>query len=66
MRCVFDVLSESGDGQYRIMMYLNFKDYAGLDAVTNIRPANQNSPMEKASVPILASCLDSDTKWGLC
>lgn len=35
------------------------------DAVTNIVLTNQDTPMEKASVQILASYLDSDTKWGL-
>ena len=35
------------------------------DAVTNIQLTNQDSPMEKASAKILASYLDSDTKWGL-
>ena len=35
------------------------------DALTNIQLTNQDSPMEKASVQILASFLSSDTKWGL-
>lgn len=35
------------------------------DALTNIQLTNQDSPMEKASVQILASYLSSETKWGL-
>ena len=27
IRCVFDVLSETSDSAYKIMMYMNFKDY---------------------------------------
>ena len=79
IRCVFDVLSEIEDGRFKIMMYMNFKDYEHYqicentyygyiehyDALTHIQLTNQDSPMEKASVQILASYLDSDTKWGL-
>lgn len=78
-RCVFDVLSETEDRQYRIMMYMNFRDYRNYqkcentywgymehyDAITNIQLTNQDMPMEKASIKILASSLNSDTKWGL-
>ncbi|MGN0404733.1 MAG: helix-turn-helix domain-containing protein [Bariatricus sp.] len=79
LRCVFDILSETESGQYKIMMYMNFSDYdhyqncentywgyiEHYDAVTNIQLTNQDTPMEKASIQILASYLDSDTKWGL-
>lgn len=79
IRCVFDVLSETENNQYRIMMYMNFKDYQNYqncentywgyiehyDALTNIILTNRDTPMEKASVQILASYLASDTKWGL-
>ncbi len=79
IRCVFDVLSRSETDQYRIMMYMNFQDYKHYqkcentywgyiehyDAVTNMQLTNQDMPMEKASVKILASSLYSDTKWGL-
>lgn len=79
IRCVFDVLSRADDGQYRVTMYMNFKDYANyqkcentywgymehFDAITNIQLTNQDTPMEKASIKILASFLPSDTKWGL-
>ena len=60
-------------------MYMNYTDgknyqncentYYGTmehyDAMTQISLVNQDTPMEKASVQILASYLDSDTKWGL-
>lgn len=79
IRCVFDVLSETYTSGYKIMMYMNFKDYDNyklcentywgyiehFDALTNIQLTNQDSPVEKASVQILASYLDTDTKWGL-
>lgn len=78
IRCVFDVLAKE-DEKYRIMMYMNFKDYENYqkcentywgyiehyDAITNIQLTNQDMPMEKASVKILASSLLADTKWGL-
>ena len=35
------------------------------DALTHISLTNEDSPIEKASVQILASYLDSDLKWGL-
>ena len=79
MRCVFDVLSETEDHRYKIMMYMNYKDFQNYqncentyygyiehyDAMTHITLTNQDTPMEKASVQVLASYLDSDTKWGL-
>lgn len=79
VRCVFDVLSKMESNQYRIMMYMNFKEYRNYqncentywgyiehyDALTNIILTNRDTPMEKASVQILASYLPSDTKWGL-
>ncbi len=78
-RCVFDVLSETSDSAYKIMMYMNFKDFDDYrtcentywgyiehyDALTHIQLTNQDTPIEKASVQILASYLDADTKWGL-
>lgn len=79
IRCVFDVLSQAEDNRYKIMMYMNFKNFETYqncentywgyiehyDALTNIILTNQDTPMEKASVQILASYLDSPTKWGL-
>jgi len=79
IRCVFDILGATEGHQYKIMMYMNFKEYNNYqncentycgfiehyDAMTNISLTNQNTPMEKASAQILASYLDSETKWGL-
>lgn len=79
IRCVFDISAEIEKSKYKIMMYMNFEDYnnyqncentyAGYiehyDAMTNIFMTNLNTPMEKVTVSILASFLDSDTKWGL-
>ena len=77
--CVFDVLLQSEDSRYKIMMYTNFQDYASYqncettywgymehyDAITNVILTNQDSPMEKAHGQILATYMNSDTKWGL-
>ncbi|MFZ5967464.1 MAG: helix-turn-helix domain-containing protein [Bacillota bacterium] len=79
MKCVFDVLSEAGESRYKIMMYMNFKDYdhyqncentywgyiEHYDALTNIIMRNKDTSMEQITISILASFLDSDTKWGL-
>ena len=79
IRCAFDVLAEIGKGRRRIAMYMNFSDYAQYqqsensywgfiehyDAVTNIALVNQDLPMERASLQVLASFLNSETKWGL-
>lgn len=79
MSSVFDVLSQSDNNQFKIMMYMNYKDFSTYqncettyygfiehyDSITNIMLTNQNSPIEKASAQILASYLDSDSKWGL-
>ena len=79
IRCVFDILSPTEGSRNKIMMYMNFRDYAEYqncentsrgyiehyDALTNIMLTNQDTPMEKASVQILASYLSANTKWGL-
>ncbi|MFI3142320.1 MAG: helix-turn-helix transcriptional regulator [Clostridia bacterium] len=79
IRCVFDIVSGNKNGSYEIKMYMNIKDYDNYqlcentytgyikhyDAMTYISLTNQDTPMEEASVQILASYLDSDTKWGL-
>lgn len=63
----------------KVMMYMNFRDFdhyqdcentywgtmEHFDALTHISLTNQDTPMEKASLQILASYLDSPTKWGL-
>ncbi|WP_039895393.1 helix-turn-helix domain-containing protein [Actinobacillus minor] len=77
--CVIDLISQQAANQFKVMMYMNYKDfyqykkceniYSGymehFDAVTNIALSNQHMPMEKASIQILASQLDADRKWGL-
>lgn len=79
LRCLFEILPEWEERRPRVIMYMNFQDYhryqscentylgyiEHYDAITNIQMTNQHMPMEKASVQILASSLDSDTKWGL-
>ena len=79
IRCVFDIVSEKEQDKYKIMMYMNFKDYETYkqcentyfgyikhyDAMTYISLTNKDTPMEQASVQILASYLDSEAKWGL-
>ena len=76
---VFDVLLMSEDHRYKIMAYINFTDFSSYqncgtafwgymehyDAITNVILTNQDSPMEKAHGQILASYMNSDTKWGL-
>ena len=63
MRCVFDVLSVAGESRYKIMMYMNIKDFNNyqncentywgyiehFDALTNIIMRNNDTPMEKIS-----------------
>ena len=80
IRCAFDVLDETSAMEYGVAMYMNFTDYDAYqdcetsykgtmshqDALTNILLVNRESPIEQASVQILASYLDTDTKWGLC
>ncbi|NLY44452.1 MAG: helix-turn-helix transcriptional regulator [Tissierella sp.] len=79
IRCVFDVLAEADNNQYKIMMYMNYKNFEyyqdcenaywgyieHYDALTRISLINKDSPIEKANAQILASYLDSNTKWGL-
>ena len=76
---VFDVLLLSEDHRYKIMAYINFTDFDSYqncgtafwgymehyDAITNVILTNQDSPMEKAHGQILATYMNSDTKWGL-
>lgn len=79
IRCVLDLLPDTDDQSCKVMMYMNFKDYEyyqrcenmywgymeHYDAITNIQLKNQDMPMERASVQILAAYLDLETKWGL-
>ncbi len=79
IRCLFIVIDEIADNTFKLMMYMNINEfdsyqncentYTGhmehYDAITNIFLTNQDSPMEKASVQILAAFLDAPVKWGL-
>ena len=79
LRCAFDVMAGTDGGRQNVLLYMNFSDYDSyqdcentylghmehFDAVTNLDLINQNMPMERASIQILASSLDSATKWGL-
>ena len=76
---VFDVMAKTQSGRYKVMVYMNFKNYdeyqicentywgyiEHYDAVTNILLTNQDTSMERASVQVLAPYLDGDYKWGL-
>jgi transcriptional regulator with XRE-family HTH domain len=78
-RCVVDILSKNDNNQYKVMMYMNIDCYEKyqkcentywgyikhFDALTNIILYNQDTPMEQITICILASYLDSPTKWGL-
>ena len=77
--CVFDIISQEEDGSCKVIMYMNFKSYENyqqcentyngyirhFDAMTYMSLVNRDTPMEEASIQILASYLDADTKFGL-
>ncbi|EEB36832.1 DNA-binding helix-turn-helix protein [Anaerococcus hydrogenalis DSM 7454] len=79
IRSKLNILSKIDNNKYRIMMYMNYKDektyqvcentYFGFiehfDAKTNINLTNKDTHMEKAIIQILASFLNSETKWSL-
>lgn len=78
-RSVCDILSKTDVNQYKLIMYMNYKDpdryqqcentYTGyikhFDALSIIEVVHQTNPMEHGSVQILASFMDSEVKWGL-
>lgn len=78
-RSVFDVFSQTDIGQYRIALYMNCSEFdhyqqaeniywgtmQHFDSMTLITLKHQNNPMERASLQVLASFLDADTRWGL-
>ena len=78
-RSVFDVFAPIAVNRYKTAMYMNCRDlehyqkcentYWGymehFDSLSIIELTNQDNPMEKASLQILASFLDSETKWAL-
>lgn len=79
IRCVFDVLPPVDNSGIKIMMYMNYTDFADYrrcgntywgymhhyDTLTNITMTNQDTPIESISISILASFFGDDTKWGL-
>lgn len=79
IRCVFDLVPSNDGTGNTVYMYMNFEDYdhyqnsentykgtiEHYDALTNIVMRNQDTVMEQVTVSILASFLDSNTKWGL-
>ena len=79
IRCLFDVYSKIDVNKFKIAMYMNYDDIAHyqqaencywgymehFDAMTLIELTNQSNPMEKASIQILASFMDAETKWVL-
>lgn len=78
-RCVFEIGPELDQGRSKITMYMNFSDYdhcedcentyqgyiKHYDAVTSILLTNQDTQMEVVHIQILATFMDSATKWGL-
>lgn len=78
-RSVLDLHAQLGINKFRIAMYMNCKDYRNyqqaeniywgyiehFDALSLIELTHQDTPTEKASIQILASFLDAETKWGL-
>lgn len=78
-RSVFDVFAPIAVNRYKTATYMNCRDlehyqkcentYWGymehFDSLSIIELTNQDNPMEKASLQILASFLDSETKWAL-
>ncbi|AKN31970.1 XRE family transcriptional regulator [Clostridium carboxidivorans P7] len=79
IRCVMDVLSKTEENRYKVMLYMNIESYENYqecentyggyiehyDALTNIILRNQATPMEQITISMLASFMDSQTKWGL-
>lgn len=78
-RSAFDVFAQMDTNRYKIAMYMSYRDlsqyqqaentYWGyiehFDALSLIELTHQSNPMEKASIQILSSFLDAETKWGL-
>lgn len=79
IRCVFDVRSDPETQRRHIMLYMNCDSieyyqkcentYSGYmdhyDALTTVSLVNAETPMEKASLQILAPYLDAERKWAL-
>ncbi|MCB2342862.1 transcriptional regulator [Clostridium estertheticum] len=79
VKCVMDIIEASDAYRYKVMMYMNVKDYdyyqdcentylgyiENYDVLTSIILKNQATHVEQITINILASFLDSSTKWGL-
>ena len=79
VQSLFDIFAPSGPNSFKTAMYMNYSDpchyqkcentfwgyIEHFDAMSLIELVNQDNPMEKASIQILASFLDADCKWGL-
>lgn len=79
VRCVVDMMAETEGGGYKTLLYMNVKDfehylqcensYSGYtvhyDTLTTLILTNQATPLEKLTIHILASFLESEQKWGL-
>lgn len=79
MRNVFDIIPQNEDKPNKVYMYMNITSYEEyqncentysgeiihFDATTSFSLKNQNTPMGNAYINILASFVDTKTKWGL-
>lgn len=78
-KSALDVFSQIDTNKYKIVMYMNYSDHNNyqqaentywgyiehFDALSLIELTHQDTQTEKASIQILASFLDAETKWGL-
>lgn len=79
IRCVIDIFPQTHDAGYKTMLYMNVRDfdqywqcensYSGYtehyDTLTTLILTNQATPLEKLTINILASFLESEQKWAL-
>jgi len=79
LKCVIDILSQTSDGQYKVMMYMNYSSFDSyqicentyygfmrhFESLTTISLTNQHFPLERGYIQILASSLDTTSKLGL-
>ena len=78
-RSVFDLFSQLDVNRFKIAMFMNCRDLEHyqrcentfwgyiehFDALSLIEMTNQDNPMEKASLQVLAAFLNAETKWAL-
>lgn len=79
IRSVIDLLPEPDTNRYKTMFYMNVKSFESYqecentywgytehyDSITTIILKNQATPIENATINILASFLETGKKWGL-